>query len=89
MSSIKADRNDPCPCGSGKKYKKCCMLKTGMQKYQTSIISSAPSTLLGSISQFGAAMKEKQGELETKKIQANIKPVTPKFADENKQDKST
>ena len=23
-SSIKAGRNDPCPCGSGKKYKKCC-----------------------------------------------------------------
>lgn len=21
-------RNDPCPCGSGKKYKKCCLLKT-------------------------------------------------------------
>ena len=21
----KANRNDPCPCGSGKKYKKCCM----------------------------------------------------------------
>jgi len=20
-------RNDPCPCGSGKKYKKCCMFK--------------------------------------------------------------
>jgi hypothetical protein len=20
-------RNDPCPCGSGKKYKKCCMSK--------------------------------------------------------------
>ena len=20
-------RNDPCPCGSGKKYKKCCALK--------------------------------------------------------------
>lgn len=20
----KAGRNDPCPCGSGKKYKKCC-----------------------------------------------------------------
>lgn len=19
-------RNDPCPCGSGKKYKKCCLL---------------------------------------------------------------
>ena len=23
-SSEKAGRNDPCPCGSGKKYKKCC-----------------------------------------------------------------
>jgi uncharacterized protein len=21
------NRNDPCPCGSGKKYKKCCMVK--------------------------------------------------------------
>jgi len=24
-SSKKIKRNDPCPCGSGKKYKKCCM----------------------------------------------------------------
>lgn len=24
---MKAGRNDPCPCGSGKKYKKCCMEK--------------------------------------------------------------
>lgn len=23
-ASEKPDRNDPCPCGSGKKYKKCC-----------------------------------------------------------------
>jgi uncharacterized protein len=22
-----AGRNDPCPCGSGKKYKRCCMGK--------------------------------------------------------------
>jgi uncharacterized protein YecA (UPF0149 family) len=21
----KIGRNDPCPCGSGKKYKKCCL----------------------------------------------------------------
>jgi hypothetical protein len=24
---VKPGRNDPCPCGSGKKYKKCCLLK--------------------------------------------------------------
>src|SRR5260370_537693 len=23
----KLSRNDPCPCGSGKKYKKCCLAK--------------------------------------------------------------
>jgi hypothetical protein len=23
----KIRRNDPCPCGSGKKYKKCCLLR--------------------------------------------------------------
>ena len=23
-SKIDVGRNDPCPCGSGKKYKKCC-----------------------------------------------------------------
>ncbi len=25
VSGIKVGRNDPCPCGSGKKYKKCCL----------------------------------------------------------------
>ena len=25
-SEKKVQRNDPCPCGSGKKYKKCCMV---------------------------------------------------------------
>ena len=24
MNTQKVGRNDPCPCGSGKKYKKCC-----------------------------------------------------------------
>jgi len=24
---VKIGRNDPCPCGSGKKYKKCCLVK--------------------------------------------------------------
>jgi len=30
----KVGRNDPCPCGSGKKYKKCCMLKDMMKEKQ-------------------------------------------------------
>jgi uncharacterized protein YecA (UPF0149 family) len=27
MFRERVGRNDPCPCGSGKKYKKCCMRK--------------------------------------------------------------
>src|SRR3954471_23872531 len=27
MGQSRASRNDPCPCGSGKKYKHCCLLK--------------------------------------------------------------
>jgi len=29
---MKIGRNDPCPCGSGKKYKKCCMGKENLAK---------------------------------------------------------
>jgi methionyl aminopeptidase len=29
LKAPKYGRNDPCPCGSGVKYKKCCMLKPG------------------------------------------------------------
>ena len=27
ITMTKIGRNDPCPCGSGKKYKKCCATK--------------------------------------------------------------
>jgi len=27
MNAAPVGRNDPCPCGSGKKYKKCCIAK--------------------------------------------------------------
>ena len=29
--STKIGRNDPCPCGSGKKYKNCCLLKNNSE----------------------------------------------------------
>ncbi len=28
LRGVKIGRNDPCPCGSGKKYKRCCLNKT-------------------------------------------------------------
>ena len=32
LSSVDIGRNDPCPCGSGKKYKKCCLDKDNRWK---------------------------------------------------------
>lgn len=31
----KIGRNDPCPCGSGKKFKKCCLIKDNDQQVET------------------------------------------------------
>ena len=51
---MKPGRNDPCPCGSGKKYKKCCLdkdfEKTGsddslMKKLITEILEFAQKKL--------------------------------------------
>jgi SWIM/SEC-C metal-binding protein len=28
-AQVRVGRNDPCPCGSGKKYKKCCGSRAG------------------------------------------------------------
>ena len=34
-SGPKIGRNDPCPCGSGKKYKKCCLNKPSPEQGKT------------------------------------------------------
>lgn len=43
----KTGRNDPCPCGSGKKYKNCCLAKEktplGKRKFSAKLISQPKS----------------------------------------------
>ena len=34
---MKIGRNDPCPCGSGKKYKHCCLNRTPDMSLQTTV----------------------------------------------------
>lgn len=48
-------RNDPCPCGSGKKYKKCC-LKNKKQKFSAKVIQGG--TGMGLRSLMGLAAKQ-------------------------------
>jgi len=49
---MKTGRNDPCPCGSGKKYKKCCMGADGgvalRQKILFGLIATGIVLLLAS-----------------------------------------
>ena len=39
----KVGRNEPCPCGSGKKYKKCCMLKPKDEQSEPTVTSDNAS----------------------------------------------
>lgn len=54
-------RNDPCKCGSGKKYKKCCGAP-GLGKRAQVISTSGASSLLGRISQAGESLRQAKGE---------------------------
>lgn len=37
----KTGRNDPCPCGSGKKFKKCCEAKKAQRKFHAEVLSTS------------------------------------------------
>ncbi len=50
---MKVGRNDPCPCGSGKKYKKCCLLQVQQQaitarKAQQATVTTTKPTITSS-----------------------------------------
>jgi hypothetical protein len=45
----KVGRNDPCPCGSGMKYKKCCLDKKPRQQI---VMIGSPEPLSGLLGDF-------------------------------------
>jgi len=46
---MKINRNDPCPCGSGNKYKKCCWEKDEKAKREQRAASPAAGAALGGV----------------------------------------
>ena len=54
MSQSKTGRNDPCPCGSGKKYKKCCIDKLIIPDELSDTKLGEYLELFDMISQYGA-----------------------------------
>ncbi|MHB1319204.1 MAG: SEC-C metal-binding domain-containing protein, partial [Anaerolineae bacterium] len=52
MTIAPAGRNDPCPCGSGKKYKNCCMRKDRLEAARTTSARGEEAALYASLAQY-------------------------------------
>ena len=53
MADLGVSRNAPCPCGSGKKYKKCCLRRLDSSVRQKSDV------LLGSLSEIPTRLAQR------------------------------
>lgn len=73
----KTGRNDPCPCGSGKKYKQCCLSKALAPKKITAKWLSGPKPINLMERTFGASLTL---------AQQSDKPPMPPVEEEPKQD---
>lgn len=51
---MKTGRNDPCPCGSGQKYKKCCLEKKGAPRDAQRERDDLRATAFGSVLRFAS-----------------------------------
>ncbi|MGM0440506.1 MAG: SEC-C metal-binding domain-containing protein [Chlamydiota bacterium] len=73
MDNKKIKRNAPCHCGSGKKYKKCCLLNEGKKNFSATVLSSTNNAgglqdrignMLTNLSQTNKTLEELEEELE-------------------------
>jgi hypothetical protein len=75
----KVGRNDPCPCGSGKKHKKCCEMKAKRKHFHAEVMTStAPEQETGGASKisslfFKSALPTAASTKSLESIQASIK----------------
>ncbi|NGX56900.1 MAG: hypothetical protein K1060chlam5_01151 [Candidatus Anoxychlamydiales bacterium] len=75
----KYKRNDPCPCGSGKKFKKCCERTLIGKKYRATKIENNSPSSISSFFQKNIAPVKKPSEKEI--------PSDKKESDKNKDKK--
>lgn len=52
MSVAEPGRNDPCPCGSGRKYKKCCLVRQDAEGAARAEVRAMEGRLVGRIQAF-------------------------------------
>jgi len=60
---VKTGRNSPCPCGSGKKYKHCCLVKPGFaQAIADEIAEAAAEQSFSSLEELNAIAKQQMSQ---------------------------
>ena len=60
---MKTGRNNPCPCGSGKKYKQCCLAKPGIaQSLVDEIAQAAAEQPFSSLEELNAFAKQRMNQ---------------------------
>ena len=75
----KTGRNDPCPCGSGKKFKKCCGKEKKLASRDASVISSqGAGSLLDRIKASGSQAAGKTNSPKRQNIQKYLAPKSKK-----------
>lgn len=70
---MKIGRNDPCPCGSGKKYKKCCLRKNEFDNQTQNL--AAPTELASNFEHIKSTSKGINRILQTYKFEDTVKAV--------------
>lgn len=74
-------RNDPCPCGSGKKFKKCCGLKNPLQR--RTFTQLEPQKMQSTVNRISGLLSQSMRNVDTQeektlidKVQKNPPPKT-------------
>lgn len=74
----KRGRNDPCVCGSGKKYKNCCLQKKKEKKKLTAKWLNAPAGPNLIERNFGGAIEKTKGAFQPVSLEEkNDPPIQP------------
>jgi tetratricopeptide (TPR) repeat protein len=78
IKPLKVGRNAPCPCGSGKKYKKCCMQKESARKTTAvPVINLKEKSLIEKLISYSNKEKFKKDFLNAMSIYWRTEPVEP------------
>lgn len=86
MPEQHSHRNAPCPCGSGKKYKRCCYEKDHSNNNENSEVSNEPILIKDWNDLFGLESETHKLEIDT---EAGCGWIVPKDIDEISSDKSS